>query len=105
LLFVATFVCDLALGGLISKSRHCRVLIAAWSTTAEEIPVMDQRTFSVMAGVIFALMALIHLVRIYFDWPIVISTLSIPMWVSWVGFVIAGGLAYFGLRAARRQLF
>jgi len=66
---------------------------------------MDPRTFSVTAGVIFALMALVHFVRIYLDWPIVISTLSIPIWVSWIGFVIAGGLAYFGLRAVRRRLF
>jgi hypothetical protein len=66
---------------------------------------MDQRTFSITAGVIFALMALIHVARIYFGWPIVVAGQSIPMWVSWVGLVVAGGLAYFGLRAARRQLF
>ena len=66
---------------------------------------MDQKTFSVMAGVIFALVALAHLVRIYFGWPIVISSWSIPMWVSWAALVVASGLSYFGLRATRRQLF
>jgi hypothetical protein len=25
---------------------------------------------------------------------------SVPMWVSWIGLVIAGGLAFFGLRLA-----
>jgi hypothetical protein len=63
---------------------------------------MDQKTFSVTAGVIFALVALAHLVRIYFGRPIVISSWSIPMWASWAALVVAGGLAYFGWSAARR---
>jgi len=63
---------------------------------------MEQRTFVVTAGVVFALVALAHLVRIYFGWPIVISSWSIPMWASWAALVVAGGLAYFGLSAARR---
>jgi hypothetical protein len=66
---------------------------------------MDLRTFSVTAGAIFALIALVHLIRIYFGWSIVIDSWSVPMWVSWIGFVVAGGLAYLGLRATRRQLF
>jgi hypothetical protein len=66
---------------------------------------MDLRTFSITAGAIFALIALVHLVRIYLDWSIVIDNWSIPIWMSWIGFVVAGGLAYLGLRAVRRQLF
>jgi protein-S-isoprenylcysteine O-methyltransferase Ste14 len=66
---------------------------------------MDLRTFSVTAGAIFALVALVHLVRISLGWSIVIDNWSIPIWMSWIGFVVAGALAYLGLRAARRQLF
>ena len=61
---------------------------------------MDQKTFSVVAGVIFTLVALFHLVRIYMSWPVMIGDWSVPMWVSWIGLVIAGGLAFFGLRLA-----
>jgi hypothetical protein len=43
---------------------------------------MDQRTFSVVAGVIFAAVALLHLVRIYMGWPVMIGGWSVPMWVS-----------------------
>ena len=63
---------------------------------------MEQRTFAVTAGVVFALVALAHLVRIYFGWPIVIGSWSMPMWASWAALVVAGGLAYLGLSAARR---
>src|SRR6266436_8912748 len=53
---------------------------------------MDQKTFSIVAGVIFAAVALFHLVRIYMDWPVTIGCWSVPMWVSWIGLVVAGGL-------------
>ena len=62
---------------------------------------MEQKTFSVIAGVIFALVALVHLVRIYFGWSIVIGGWSVPMWPSWIAFVVAGALSYFGLRTVR----
>jgi hypothetical protein len=35
------------------------------------------------------------------DWPIVIDTWTVPMWLSWIALVIAGGLGFFGLRLAR----
>ncbi len=64
---------------------------------------VDQRTFSVVAGVIFAAVALLHLVRIYMGWPIMIGGWSVPMWVSWIGLIVAGGLAIFGLTLAARD--
>ena len=65
---------------------------------------MDQKTFSVVAGVIFALVALLHLLRIYMGWPVVIGSWTAPMWVSWIGLVVAGGLSYFGLKFRYAQL-
>jgi hypothetical protein len=64
---------------------------------------MDQRTFNVVAGVIFMLVALLHLLRIYMGWPIAIGSSSVPMWASWIALVVAGGLSYFGLRLATRS--
>ena len=37
---------------------------------------MDQKTFSIVAGVIFTLVALFHLVRIYMGWPVDIGDWS-----------------------------
>jgi hypothetical protein len=67
------------------------------------LSLMDQKTFSIVAGVIFAAVALFHLVRIYMDWPVMIGGWSVPMWVSWIGLVVAGGLAFFGLKLAERD--
>jgi hypothetical protein len=55
------------------------------------------------AGVIFAAVALLHLVRIYMGWPVMIGGWSVPMWVSWIGLIVAGGLAIFGLTLAARH--
>ena len=35
--------------------------------------------------------------------PVMIGDWSVPMWASWIGLVVAGGLAFFGLRLAKRD--
>jgi hypothetical protein len=64
---------------------------------------MDQKQFSLLAGVIFAVVAAVHLLRIYLGWPVVIDNWTVPMWVSWIGFIVAGCLSYFGLRLTTRK--
>ena len=63
---------------------------------------MDQKRFSVVAGAIFALVALLHLMRIFVGWSVLIGSWMVPMWVSWIAFVVAGVLSYFGLSFAAR---
>lgn len=64
---------------------------------------MDQKTFNQIAGLIFAVVALLHLLRAYMGWQIVIGDWTVPMWLSWIAFVVTGGLAYFGLSLALRR--
>ena len=64
---------------------------------------MDQKTFTIVAGAIFALVALLHVLRILMGWPAVIGGWNVPMWVSWIGLVVAGGLSYFGLSLGMRR--
>jgi len=35
--------------------------------------------------------------------PVTIGEWAAPMWVSWAGVIVAGGLSYFGLRFARAR--
>jgi hypothetical protein len=53
-----------------------------------------------VAGIIFTLVALFHLVRIYMEWPVMIGDRSAPKSVSWIVLIVAGGLALFGFRFA-----
>jgi hypothetical protein len=64
---------------------------------------MDQKTFDLAAGLVFALVALLHVLRLYAGWPIVIGNWAVPLWFSWIGFVVAGALSYGGLRLAARN--
>jgi hypothetical protein len=59
---------------------------------------MDRKTYLWMAGIIFTLVMVFHLVRIFEDWPVTIGDWSVPKWVSWIGLIVAGGLALFGFR-------
>lgn len=42
---------------------------------------------------IFAMVAVLHVIRMLFAWEVIINGLTIPMWVSVLGALIAGGLA------------
>jgi hypothetical protein len=65
---------------------------------------MSQKTFSLTAGVVFTLVALGHVLRIAFGASIVIEHTSIPIWASMIAVVVAGYLAYEGLRLSRKSL-
>jgi hypothetical protein len=64
---------------------------------------MDQKRFNMVAGAIFAAVALLHALRILMAWPVVIGGWTVPMWVSGIGLVVAGGLTYFALNLVRRR--
>jgi len=61
------------------------------------------KPFTTIAIVIFSLMAVLHVLRLIFGWEAVINGLVIPMWVSVVGTIIAGGLAVMLWRESRPE--
>lgn len=63
---------------------------------------MTEKTFSTLAAAIFGVVAVLHLVRILIGWSIVVDGWTVPMWVSWVGLIIAGALSYSGAKLAMR---
>jgi hypothetical protein len=64
---------------------------------------MNRKTFSLLAGAIFTLVALFHLIRIFEDWPLIIGGWSVPKSLSWIGLIVAGGLALLGFRVAANE--
>ena len=64
---------------------------------------MTHRTFAMVAGIIFTLVALFHLVRIFADWPLIIGDWSVPKSLSWIALMVAGGLALLGFRLAANE--
>lgn len=58
---------------------------------------MDQRTYTRLTGVIFLLIAVLHLLRILYGWSAVIGGWTMPMWLSWAALIIGAYLAWWGL--------
>ena len=65
----------------------------------------SERTLLMLAGAIFLVVALAHLARVAFSWRIILGGAIVPIWLSWVGIVIAAYLSYssfhFALRGRR----
>jgi hypothetical protein len=52
--------------------------------------------YAAVSALIFAIVALAHVVRIVKRWAVQIGPLSLSMSVSWVGFIVAALIAVWG---------
>lgn len=48
---------------------------------------------TLFAAIIFALVAIAHLLRLIFGLAIVVAGWPVPMWISIIGCIVPGGLA------------
>ena len=63
---------------------------------------MNQKIFSLVAGLIFLFVAVMHVLRLALGWHVVLAGWTVPMWISWLVLLIAAFLAYAGIRLSRR---
>lgn len=63
---------------------------------------MGQRPFTLIAAVIFGLMALVHAYRLLTHFQVIVGSHSIAQAVSWVAVIFTAVLSYGLLREARR---
>jgi hypothetical protein len=52
--------------------------------------------YAVISALIFAVVAIGHLIRLLNRWTVQLGPFSVPMWVSWVGLLIAVLLSIWG---------
>ena len=62
----------------------------------------DRKPFTIFAAVIFAVMALLHLFRLFAHFQVVLGRHVVPIWASYAAIVVAGILAWGLFREARR---
>ena len=55
---------------------------------------MKQKTFTTIAGLVFSVIAVLHLLRLLLHGEAVIGGWAVPMWVSALALVLSGYLAY-----------
>lgn len=59
---------------------------------------MGHKKYCVVSGALFSLVALAHLLRIINGMSVQVDEYAVPMFVSWIGFIIPAGLAFWAFR-------
>ena len=60
------------------------------------------KPFTLTAVIVFAGIALMHLLRLIFCWQVTFNNILIPFWPSIIGFIVWSGLAYMLWREGRK---
>ena len=64
--------------------------------------IVTMKTYLLIASVVFLLVAIAHAMRLVCGSTIMLGTWNVPMWVSIVGVVVAGGLSIQGFKFANK---
>jgi len=64
---------------------------------------MATTPYLVVSGTVFGLVTTLHLLRLFYGWPVRIGELTLPMWISWLGLVFAGTLCIWAFRLASKS--
>ncbi|MDE1970877.1 MAG: hypothetical protein KGI50_04875 [Patescibacteria group bacterium] len=88
------------IGGIVFDLLVLVLLVHyAWGV---ELPLsQSKKSFFMLGGFIFLAVALLHLWRLVLAVPVEIGSLTLPFWLSGVGFVVAGFLSYTSFHFAR----
>ena len=63
---------------------------------------MDKNQLLFISAVVFGIIALLHLIRAIFGWPASIGTFNVPVYLSYIFFVVAGYLAWLMYSAGKK---
>jgi hypothetical protein len=64
---------------------------------------MNYKTYCVVSGILFSLVALAHLLRISYSVSIQVDDVAVPMLASWIGLFIPASLAAWAFRITRES--
>jgi hypothetical protein len=59
-----------------------------------KIPRPKERSYLIVVGIVFTVVALAHLTRVFSGGDVVLMGWAVPLWLSWVGTLVAAYLAY-----------
>ncbi len=63
---------------------------------------MGTKAYCTVSGILFFLIALAHLMRLVYGWPVEIGQATVPMFVSWFGLIVPAVLAGWAFLIAGR---
>ena len=59
---------------------------------------MSKKQYCVVSGTLFSLVAIAHLLRVVFDISVQLNQFVVPLFVSWIGIIVTGTLAFWAFR-------
>lgn len=71
---------------MVNSSRIC--------AKSGEVINLNQKTYLQVSGLIFTVIAVLHLLRVVLGWEASIAGWMVPGWLSLIAVVVAGYLAY-----------
>lgn len=96
-----TFTSDIVLPTLVFDAALFLILVH-YGWNIGKIPALRERTYLMMAGTVFTIVAAAHLLRVFFNVDLVIMDWQAPLWLSWLGTVVVAYLAYMSFRLASK---
>ena len=61
-----------------------------------------QNRYALISGIVFGVVAVLQAVRAFNEWPVQVGPFAVPVWFSWLAFVVAGGLCLWAFKSERR---
>lgn len=55
---------------------------------------LSQKNFFQITSVIFGAVILLHVLRLFYGWDVILGDFNVPMGVSWIAPFVSGYLAY-----------
>lgn len=59
---------------------------------------MSERNYLLVSAIVFGLIALLHLIRVFTHWSVQVGTVMFPLWGSWLAILITLGLSVWAFR-------
>ena len=81
------------------------ILLLAHYGWSMKLPITSptERGLLKFVGLVFLVVAIVHLLRIAFGWNLILGEASIPVWLSWAGVIIPGYLSYSSFHFALKK--
>lgn len=75
------------------------ILLVHYGWHIGKIPSVKERTYLAISGTIFGIVAILHLLHLFFPGiNLVIFGWNVPIWISWIGVLLASFLSYMSFR-------
>jgi len=97
-----TFTQDILLPALVFDAAIFFVLVH-YGWHVGKIPAIRERSYLMVVGIVFGVIASAHLAHIFTGVDIAIAGWSLPIWLSWLGTIVTTYLAYMSLRLSTRM--